>query len=797
MRFLLIILAGWLPLLACAIDFDESTRTLALGQHMQVFEDVDGSATLEEVTSPLFNRFHPNLKRVLNAGYSNSVFWIKVDLRYAPRVDLAPRHWLLELAYPPMDHIDLYLADEQGRFGLAQRTGDALPYSSRQIRQNNFLFDIPFSNYRPQTLYLRVHSQGSVQVPLALWSADAYMEEQPSRLYLFGLIYGVLLGMLVYNLFIYLSVRDKAYLYYILYIASFGLYQVSVNGAGVEFFWPDNPWWANAATPFLIGASAFFGSQFARSFLQTSKHGRWLDRLLRALMLCGVAAMLLALTTEYGLALRFATALALAFTVVVFASAIVVWWRGLRMARYFIIAWTAFLVGGIVNTLMVLGHLPNVFITMYASQLGSALEVGLLSLALADRINVLREQQARVLAEASEKRELLNQQLANSNRLKDEFLATVTHELRTPMNGVIGSLELMQTVPMGTELAHYQRTAAGSARDMMRMVEDILTLTGLRAGKLYPEHEPFSLQALLDSMRLQFARQAQDKGLGFSIERAAGAPDSLRGDAKKLALCLGCLIDNGIKFTRQGSVDLRVECLERSGDSLRLLFTISDSGIGFSHQDEETLYQRFYQVDGSITREYGGLGIGLAICQQLAELLGGDLHHQSEPGRGSRFELRVSVGADRWPSQASISPPSVFDTRRAAHDCTVLLINDNSLDQLVVRGMLLKLGYGVRTADDRGAALGLLRRERFDAVLLAGSMPVADGIAFFHELQGLPGCAGLPVLAVTEQGSACPRYLAVGIARCLNRPVRFDELQGALHECVLSKARVEGESAGS
>jgi signal transduction histidine kinase len=251
----------------------------------------------------------------------------------------------------------------------------------------------------------------------------------------------------------------------------------------------------------------------------------------------------------------------------------------------------------------------------------------------------MREEQSRILVEAGQKLELLNQQLSNSNRLKDEFLATVTHELRTPMNGVIGSLELMQTVPMNIELEQYQQTAAASARDMMRMVDDILILTELQAGKLYPRHEPFRLQGLLDGLHLQFARQAHNKGLSFALDILSQLPDKLVGDSRKLALCLSCLLDNAVKFTRQGSVRLQVLGEVDNDRNLALTFKVLDTGIGFSYLDEDTLYQRFYQVDGSMTREYGGLGIGLAICRQLAELVGGQLHHQSEPGRGSCFTL--------------------------------------------------------------------------------------------------------------------------------------------------------------
>ncbi|WPO99418.1 7TM diverse intracellular signaling domain-containing protein [Pseudomonas sp. HR96] len=802
MRYLLILLVAWLPLLCCAVDFDESTQSLPLGRVMQVFEDVDGTATIDDVSGhgALVERFQRHGADVLNAGYSTSAFWLKVDLHYAAADPAAQRRsWLLELAYPPMDNIELYEAGADGTFRLTQKTGDALPYSVRQIKQNNYVFDLPFQPGEQKTVYLRLQSQGSVQAPLTLWSTTAYMEEQPTRIYVLGAIYGVLLGMVVYNLFIFISVRDRSYLFYILYIASFGLYQLSVNGAAVEFLWPQSPWWANASTPFLIGAAALFGCQFSRSFLQTADHSRGMDRLLFALMLCGTVVMVLSLASSYALALRLATVLALAFTVVIFTAGILAWRRGLRQARYFIIAWSAFLLGGIVNTLMVLGHLPNVFLTMYASQLGSALEVMLLSLALADRINTMRDQQSRILLEAGHKLEVLNQQLANSNRLKDEFLATVTHELRTPMNGVIGSLELMQTVPMVSELEQYQQTAAGSARDMMRMVDDILILTELQAGKLYPQHEPFSLQVLLDSMQMQFARPAQSKGLAFSVQMDPSLPERLQGDSKKLALCLNCLLDNAFKFTRQGSVRLELENQGVQGDSVQLCFRVSDSGIGFSHLDENTLYQRFYQVDGSMTREHGGLGIGLAICRQLAELMDGRLQHFSTKGQGSTFELTVRLGlveAHPLPARSvtGLARPAGYSARRSAQECTLLLVDDNSVNQLVLRGMLLKLGYRVRTAEDGLTALELLQAERFDAVVLDCQMPLTDAFATCRRLRDLPGHSHIPVLAIIsgQQRGERERCMEAGMTECIARPVRFEDLQRLLHGWLL--ARAAGES---
>ncbi len=644
MRLVMIALFCLLPMFASAVDFDENTRSLALGRDTQVFEDPTGDATIQQVSSlEGAARFRPVAGQSLNAGYSRSAFWLKVRLTYRPANPLASADWLLEMAYPPMDHVDLYLGDGDARPRLAWQTGDMLPFASRQIKQNNYVFDLNLNAHETKTVYLRVASHGSVQAPLNLWASHAYIEEQPSRLYILGMIYGVLAVMLIYNLFIYLSVRDTAYLYYILYITFFGLYQVSVNGAAIEYFWPDNPWWANTSTTFLIAAAILFASQFTRKFLQTPSLGRWLDVPLLAMMVCAAVIMALALSMDYGVALRLVTGLVLLFTQVVLLIGLAAWFKGRRVARYFIFGWSAFLIGGVINATMLLGHLPNNFWTMYASQIGSVIEVALLSLALADRINAMREREAQIMAESKQGLETLNQQLAVSNRLKDEFLATLTHELRTPMNGVIGSLELMQMDVAESEIELYRQTAADSAQNMMGIVNGILTLTELQAGRITVRNEPFSLRHVLFQLRSGFEPLARSKALALGVELDETLPDSLEGDGVKLRQCLECLLDNAIKFTKTGSIRIRVNGQRADAEHVRLVIDVIDTGIGFSRLDEETLYANFFQVDGSTTREYGGLGIGLAICRQLIELQGGRLSHQSEPGNGSQFRLSLDV----------------------------------------------------------------------------------------------------------------------------------------------------------
>jgi CheY-like chemotaxis protein len=326
---------------------------------------------------------------------------------------------------------------------------------------------------------------------------------------------------------------------------------------------------------------------------------------------------------------------------------------------------------------------------------------------------------------------------------------------------------------------------------MMRMVNGILTLTELQAGKLKVYPDTFSLRGVVEALRMQFDGNASGKSLDFKVEVAPGLPDRLHGDSDKLTQCLECLLDNAIKFTRVGGLALRVTGKPVAPDRLALFFAVIDTGIGFTDLDEATLYQRFFQLDGSMTREYGGLGVGLAICRQLVELLGGRLSHRSEPGRGSRFQLDVEFELPVEPT------PSI--TRQTTHlrlpqDCTVLLVDDNSINQLVMRGMLLKLGFRVRTADSGVAALDHLQRETVDAVLLDCQLPPLDGASICCRIRALPGCAELPVLmiALSADRAYCPSDTLVDY---LSKPVKFEDLQAALYRRVLCPG--QGESADS
>ncbi len=223
-----------------------------------------------------------------------------------------------------------------------------------------------------------------------------------------------------------------------------------------------------------------------------------------------------------------------------------------------------------------------------------------------------------------------------------------------------------------------------------------------------------------------------------------------------------------------------------------------DTGIGFSVPREASLYQCFHQLDGSMTREYGGLGIGLALCRQLTELLGGRLDQESRPGQGSCFRLILPLALPA-PGLAQALPVrrARGQALRHAEQCTVLIVEDNAINQLVIRGMLLKLGYRVRTADNGAEALEVLRREPVQAILLDCQMPVMDGFATCRALRAMPACAELPVLAITAHSHSGDRErcLAAGMSDYLAKPVSRSELLDKLSQWLPGRTREMPEPA--
>ena len=393
-----------------------------------------------------------------------------------------------------------------------------------------------------------------------------------------------------------------------------------------------------------------------------------------------------------------------------------------------------------------------------------------------------------------------------ASRSKSEFLANMSHEIRTPMNAVIG-LTHLALERGGDELQQdYLRRIDHAANALMRIINDILDLSKIEAGKLSVELADFDLASLLDDVASLAGLRAREKKLEFRIEAEANLPLGLSGDSTRIGQVLTNLCGNAVKFTQQGAVVLRARLAEDRGHEALLEFSVQDSGIGLSVDEQSRLFQPFSQADSSTTRKYGGTGLGLSISRQLVEMMGGRIWVQSEPGKGSRFFCTVLCGRDRRKSAAPAGVMAALQAKAAAEPRSVanlqgarlLLVEDDAVNQMVAVGMLKPTGAIVSVANNGREALERIKPGLFDLILMDMHMPVMDGIEATRLLRADPALAGLPIIAMTASAMAGDRerMLVAGMNDYIAKPVRVGLLYATLAKWVKAADSTGGPSSG-
>ncbi|HSV46740.1 MAG TPA: 7TM diverse intracellular signaling domain-containing protein, partial [Ramlibacter sp.] len=393
-------------------------QRLALTRAFDVLEDPQGRMTLQDVQAPAAQARFKALSPAgpgANFGLSRSAFWLRVTLKAAPD---APRDWLLEVGYPPLDKVDLWApAGGDGAY-VRQSGGDLLPFGSRAVPHRNHVLPLQLAPGQASTLYLRLESQGTVSAPVTLWKPAALWRSDQASYATLSLYFGLLLGLLLYNLLLFVSVRDVAYLVYVGFVAAMGTGQASLTGLGAQFLWPDALWWNSVSPPVALTATALFGLQFARSFLHSPVRLPALDRLMLAQLGGWLLALLAALTLPYVVSSWMVTVLAMVSVVTMVVIGVISVRRDFAGARSFFTAWALLLLGVATLTLHNTGVLPSNAFTSNALLIGSALEMVLLSFALADRINVARRFQAQAQARIAAEHAMVEALSESQQRLK-------------------------------------------------------------------------------------------------------------------------------------------------------------------------------------------------------------------------------------------------------------------------------------------------------------------------------------------------------------------------------------------
>ncbi|MCG8315819.1 MAG: response regulator, partial [Pseudomonadales bacterium] len=452
---------------------------------------------------------------------------------------------------------------------------------------------------------------------------------------------------------------------------------------------------------------------------------------------------------------------------------------GKRQARFFLVAWCMLLLsilvfsGGLFELITLTPEL------LYSIHLGIAAEVILLSLGLADRINAMKSERLAMQKQLTKVSERRNEELVKALKTKDEFLATISHEMRTPINGMLGAVTLLKRDETELEKNKLLNSAEQAGYDMLQIVENLLCYTELQSGKVSLQKDVFELTSLIEHL----VEEYQEKYLKEKVKVVVNNQlhDSwVESDKSLYERLLGAILDNAFKFTNEG--EITVTCAGKAiSNSQQLVIEVTDTGVGIPESELQNVFKPFYQVDQSFSRHFGGLGIGLSICSRLISLIDGELELTSKEHQGTTITLRIPI---EFVAPVAANPSTLRVSKQipqqACDAIKVLIVEDNKTNMMVTKSFVHKLGYQYVCAENGKEAVEFMRNDSADLILMDCQMPIMNGFeatALIRKLEN--GNRNIPILAVTANAMMEDREkcLRAGMNDHIAKPVNANLLQ--------------------
>lgn len=623
-----------------------------------ILEDKNRQWTLKDVQSqPLSGQFEiwPNPGKPINLGFTSSAYWIRIPLKKDPRTS---PNWVLEIPYFQLQTVDFFAPGQ-----APAQTGGALDISTRPYLHRFFAFPIQVNDTEDH-FYLRITSQHSVTVPLVVWRESAFRHHVQKTMIFQALYFGGLVALLIYNLFLWISLKDARFLLYALFVSHFGLAMLAGNGLGQMFLWPQQGAFDGLAQSFFLGLAGCFAMLFSEKFLHAHRLTPWASRSLKisALVFACIALTLLAslhfpFQTEWLVILLFC--LSLPSGALVLGIGIQGLLQGIKGTRFFLLAWLVLWMGALIATLRAFNFLPTNSFTAYSLQIASAIEMLLLAFALADMVHIERKSKelaqkkaldahqrlldnARLVEDkleraVHERTEELRRTLETETRILNQYMrfgALISHEFRNPLAIVNSQISLMRKeAEIGTlNMEKRLETISSATRRLLSLFETWLNGDRLQQAMetMKPQHIPLSawLRELVDEQMDYHPNHA----LELRISHPVG---DIWADENLLEVALLNLIDNACKFSEPGT-SVVIETRKKPG---WIGICVTDQGHGIAEENHEAIFNDYYRVVSEST--VSGLGLGLAFVRRIVHLHQGSLELHSVIHQGSSFCLWI------------------------------------------------------------------------------------------------------------------------------------------------------------